>query len=642
MKQKISFLLFINVFLSGVLLRAQDPQGCFIFDFQKKTAIIPPYENHMPILLFPTVTITVDHTDTLAKVSEYVYGNNANTYMTQMVTEPTLISNIKKLSPNIIRYPGGNLSSIFLWNSPKDHPPSDAPAKIADADGNLIDAGYWYGKNTEGWTLSVDNYYKMLSQTGSTGIITVNYGYARYGTGPNPVNTAAHYAADWVRYDNGKTKYWEIGNESSGTWQAGFRINLSANQDGQPEIISGTLYGTHFKIFADSMRTAAAKMGKEIYIGAQLMAYDASDSWNPPDRTWNQEFFSAAGNNADFYIVHSYYTPYNENSTPAVILATGQTETKNMMDYLKVNTAANNVEMKPVALTEWNIFAVGSKQACSYISGIHAALVLGELIKQQYGQASRWDLANGYSSGNDQGIFNNGDEPGVPGWNPRPAFFYMYYFQKYFGDHLLNSTVTGNTNVVCYASSFTSGEIGMVIINKSSGAEVVKIDIPDYGYGERYYLYNLTGGTDNGNFSQKVNVNNHEPDNLTGGPIINLTFLKAWSEVITRPLTIYSPGYSVQYVLIDNGTNIIDHIADIEGIKTVIYPNPAKDMITISSSSHIERIEILNFKGVTLKTILPGTIDNSIRIEINMPAGIYFIKTYSNGEMAVNKLIVLE
>src|SRR5882672_8370841 len=36
------------------------------------------------------------------------------------------------------------------------------------------------------------------------GIITVNYGYARYGKGPSPVQTAAHLAAQWVRYDQGK------------------------------------------------------------------------------------------------------------------------------------------------------------------------------------------------------------------------------------------------------------------------------------------------------------------------------------------------------------------------------------------------------------------------------------------------------
>ena len=42
------------------------------------------------------------------------------------------------------------------------------------------------------WTCSVDKYYQMLQQTGNEGIITINYGYARYGTAANPVAAAAH------------------------------------------------------------------------------------------------------------------------------------------------------------------------------------------------------------------------------------------------------------------------------------------------------------------------------------------------------------------------------------------------------------------------------------------------------------------
>ena len=35
------------------------------------------------------------------------------------------------------------------------------------------------------------------------------------------------------------------------------------------------------------------------------------------------------------------------------------------------------------------------------------------------------------------GSFNHGDEPAAPLWNPRPAFFYLYYFQKLFGDRMV-------------------------------------------------------------------------------------------------------------------------------------------------------------------------------------------------------------
>ncbi len=640
----VSAIFLFSQFISGYILNGQSPQGCFILDFQSKNAVLPMYMDHKQILTLPTVNIIVDKDDTLAVVSKYIYGNNSNPYMTQIVTEPELLSGINNLSPNIIRYPGGNLSSLFFWDSDIGQPPPDAPAQLTDADGSLIDAGYWFGKNSESWTLSLDNFYGLLSQTNSEGMITINYGYARYGTGPAPAIAAAHYAADWVRYDNGRTKFWEIGNESGGPWQAGYRINMAANKDGQPEIISGTLYGEHFKIFVDSMKSAAAELGHEIYIGAQLLHYDASDSWNLPDRTWNQGFFRTAGNKADFFIVHSYYTPYNEDSSPAVILGSGQSETIKMMDFIKGNTAANNIEMKPLALTEWNIFAVGSKQACSYINGMHAALVLGEMISQQYGQASRWDLANGYSDGDDHGLFNSGDEPGVPRWNPRPAFFYMYYFQKYFGDHLLRSTVIDNNNIVCYASSFASGEIGLVIINKGTSKEIVRINIPDFGYGERYYLYSLKGGADNDEFSQRVYVNDYAPDNLTGGPINNIDNLRAWSENISQLVTFESSGYSVQYLLIENGYNLIDDIKDnkFANSRPVIYPNPATRGITVSSELDIEKVEVINLNEVTVKTCYPCRVGKSVSLELDLPSGIYFVRSIINGQLFVEKLIIIE
>src|SRR5690606_41701275 len=104
---------------------------------------------------------------------------------------------------------------------------------------------------------SLDNYYAMLQQSGNQGMITVNYGYARYGTGKDPVATAAHLAADWVRYDNGRTQYWEIGYENYGDWEWGYRIDRTKNKDGQPEYVNGKLYAQHFKVFVDSMQKAA-------------------------------------------------------------------------------------------------------------------------------------------------------------------------------------------------------------------------------------------------------------------------------------------------------------------------------------------------------------------------------------------------
>ncbi|HTE26647.1 T9SS type A sorting domain-containing protein [Flavitalea sp.] len=566
----------VILLVPGIRTKARAQQGFFLNDWKPKNITAPVYTEIAMPTAASTVTVNINGENIITKVPASLFGNNANPYMTQMVTEPVLIDHIKALSPNIIRYPGGNISSVFFWNQEKDAKPPTAPDSLFDSNGKPVKGGYWYGKNNEGWTLSLDNYYKMLQQTNSTGIITTNYSYARYGLGANPVTDAAHLAADWIRYDSGRTKYWEIGNEDAGPWQAGFKINTGTNSDGQPEIITGGLYGQHLKIFADSMRKAAKELGVTIYIGAQLIQYDAAASWNPPDRNWNAAYFAEAGNTADFYIVHSYYSPFGENSTAVNILKTAADETRAIMNWMKTTTTKAGVELKPIALTEWNIFAEGSMQSVSHVNGLHATLVLGELIEQKYGMASRWDLANGWGNGNDHGTFNSGDEPGgVPRWNPRPSFYHMYYFQKFFGDQMIQSTVTGSQDIVSYASSFSSGQLGSVIVNKGNSAKIVKIATDAFTVG-RYYWYTLTGSNDNGEFSRKVLVNGNGPTGVSGGPL-NYPGIAANSTIAQGEVKIEIPARAAVYVLLEKGA--ITAVRDIDPADKIVklYPNPSKD-----------------------------------------------------------------
>ncbi|SDD36173.1 Alpha-L-arabinofuranosidase [Mucilaginibacter pineti] len=522
-------------------------QGFFLNDWAAKTFTTPTTADVTKPAASATVTINVDYSNVLAKVSKYLFGNNTNPYMGQIVTEPTLINNLKALSPNILRFPGGNISSVYFWDGKI---PADAPATLYDSDGNSTTADYWLGNNTAGWTLSLDNYYNTLQQTNSQGIITINYSYARYGLSAHPDQVAAHLAAEWVRHDKGRTKYWEIGNENNGPWQAGWKIDLANNKDAQPQIITGELYGKHFKVFADSMRKAATETGATIKIGAQLIQTNPVNSWNVVDKTWNSGLFASAGDYPDFYIVHDYYTAQT-NLDAATILNSAVSESKIMMDWMNTTTQQGGVALKPIALTEWNIFATGSKQMVSNIAGIHATMVLGELIKDQFGMASRWDLANGYANGDDMGMFSSGDEPdNATKWNARPAFYYMYYFQKYFGDKMVGSSVTGSNDILSYASSFSSGQAGAVIVNKGTSSQVINVNMQNFAPGARYYYYTLTGGTDNGEFSRKVYINGNGPTSVSGGPA-NYQQLAASSATVNGGIKVSIPPRSVVFLVVD-------------------------------------------------------------------------------------------
>ena len=524
--------------------------GFFGNSWQPKTFTVPATVAATSAIGTTTDTLTINVNKVITKPTAYVFGNNSNLWSGQMVTEPTLVKYIKDLSPNIIRGPAGSVSDIYFFNDTTTGP-ADAPANLLNAAGSSAAAGYWFGGNTASWTLDQGNYYNLLTQTNSTGIITVNYGYARYGTGANPVAAAAHLAANWVRYDQGRTKYWEIGNESYGNWEAGYNIATAQNKDNQPALITGAIYGQHFKVFADSMRAAAQQTGATIYIGATLYQQAPASFDYTSIQTWNQGVLSQAANSPDFFIVHNYFSAYNTNSTVSDILNTATSVPAAMMNYVTQQISAAGVSPKPIALTEWNIQAVGSRQNTSYIAGIHAAKTLGAIMKNQFGEASRWDFTNGWSNGDDQGLFNIGDEPGAPLWNPRPAFYYMYYFQKFFGDRMVTDTLRGkNADLVSYSSTFTSGQAGTIIVNSGTTAHTVAINFQHWPAGTKYYWYTLTGGTDNGNFSGQVYVNGTGPSSATGGPLSYAT-LGAWSATLSGTITIAVPALSVIYLVAD-------------------------------------------------------------------------------------------
>lgn len=618
------FTYFIIVTLTCAGARAQQPQGFFLNDHAKKDAFVPTFAEVEKPQAASTVTVNIDADEIIAPVSKYLYGNNANVYMTQM-TDQTLRTHIKELSPNVIRFPGGNLSSVYFWNAEPNTPPADAPAKLVDANGAQMDPGYWYGKNNEAWTMSVDSYYAVLQATNSTGIITVNYGYARYGTAPDPVAAAAHMAAEWVRYDNGRTRFWEIGNESNGTWQAGYRINTSDNKDGQPQIVTGLLYGQHFKVFADSMRKAAAEINATIYIGAQLLQEEPASWWNATDKNWNTGVLQASANTPDYYIIHSYYTPFQANSTVNEILNTASPVTTNMRTVVDKYIADAGVSPKPIALTEWNIFSEGSKQQASAINGIHAVLVLGELIKNKYGLACRWDLANAWGNGNDHGTFSQGDVTNDPQWNPRAVFYYMYYFQKYFGDSMIKSTVTGSADVISYASRFNNKEAGVILVNKGTSTKTVSVNLNEYGYGERYYYYTLTPGTDNGNFPLKVLVNNRPGSFAAGGPT-NYKTISAQSSRVGSGVKVSLPPRSVAYILVEHGSNIITGIEGENALQAEVFPNPAKDRIKISlPEKGFTECIVLDSTGKEIAQFNVSPDDLIFTIDVSLKEGLYFL-----------------
>jgi hypothetical protein len=115
---------------------------------------------------------------------------------------------------------------------------------------------------------------------------------------------------------------------------------------------------------------------------------------------------------------------------------------------------------------------------------------------------------------------------------------------------MISSTVTGSTDIVSYASSFTSSEAGVTLVNKSGTDQVVSINFKNYYTGSSYYYYTLKGGTDNGLYSGKVTINNNGPAGDVGGPAGYAT-LAANSSGTSGGITVNVPARSVVFLVCD-------------------------------------------------------------------------------------------
>jgi len=610
--------------------------NCFLDDFAPKNATIPVSAVANKTTNSPTVTVTLS-ADTLGQISKYVFGNATAVWIGNVTGEAKFVENTKLLNPSLIRFPGGSWSNIFFW----DGAPSDVPDSAYDSSGNRTKFYAISGKND--WPTTTANYYKLRQQTGSQGLITVNYGYARYGLSDDPVAQAAHLAAEWVRYDNGRTKFWELGNENAGPWEAGWKIDTSANKDGQPEIITGQLYGQHFKVFADSMRAAATEVGAKIYIGAQVLHFDGSTSWNSVDRTWNAGVFSEVGDAADFYVMHNYF---GKDANAQNLLTVASTEPKKNISFIQQDIANKNGFQKPVAITEYNINYNSANETMgrSYINGMQATILFNEFIKNNFGLGARWLLASG-----EDAMFYLGDNNSLR-WQPRPDFYYAYYQQKFTGDHAISAT-SNNTNILAYASRFASGETGIVLVNKGKSAQIVKIDPLNIGVGNQYYNYSLTGGTDNGDFSYFVSVNDVGPSGTQWGPRESLEAIPANAFSIDQAIKLDVPAMSVQFIMVEEGNNLLDPNTVLQEVSSELglmnYPNPFSELTTIqfnTLSDAIVILDVLDYTGKKISTLINNRLpsgEHHVNFDGSLlPEGLYFYQLKVGDYSTTRKMIL--
>jgi len=645
---------FLTFFLGTIILINSNLLGqvnnCFLYDYQPKAFVKPPSVSSLKPTQTNTVILKLKN-DTICKVSKYVFGNAVAAW-NGSYTDAALINATKIMAPTLIRWPGGTWSDGWFM----DKVPTDVPDSVYDGNsynGVSITAtkknafSAHTGKQG-GWVTTTDQYYAFRKAAGvSEGLITVNYGYARYGTGKDPVARAAHEAANWVRYDKGRTKYWEIGNETAGPWEYTFMIDTKKNQDGQPTFVTGDLYGKHFKVFVDSMKMAAKKLGSTIYIGGQVQAAgdNGTSQWALGNRTWNQGFFNAVGDSADFYVVHNYFS--NSNVVKDLLTQPGQALLSNVT-YINNDIAKYKAHSKPIALTEYNMNGgAPANVGSSFVNGMQASVLMCEMIKNKVFMGARWFI-NGMMSGNELGT-NYANKP-------HPEFYYLAYLQKYFGDVAIKTTYTpANPSLLSYASRYSTGETGVVFVNAGDALQTVSILTDTIGVGDKYYIYSFTSNTDSAGFSPTVYINGVAPAKYQFGPIgpiVSQLFTINANEYTTdgREIRFTSPRRSLQMIVIEKGNN---HVTAVNSPNASLfklqqnYPNPVNSTTRISyelPESVFVTLKVFDCQGREVSTLVNGLQSagsQSVQFNAsNLHSGVYFYKIDAGQCHDAKKLII--
>ena len=587
-KNKFYCVLFFNLLLMNNLF---SQLNSFYEDWEPRVLNFP--ENSL-LQNDPTsnsnVTINFNISNILGEILPSHLGTNLTHFLGESVlNQADFMDNIKGLNNFTFRYPGGNGSNQFFWDG-------NLPSSILNDSqitiNNLIDGS--------GWRISPDDFVQILDSVNGKGIIAVNASYARYGTSPNPIQTAASYAANFVRHMNqnlgANIKYWEVGNENYGPWQAGYVVN--------GDTINGSKYGDIFNVFADSMKAA----DPSIKIGAVLFPHDGVYN------DWSKEVLQKVQNTADFLIIHDYFRrkPNPNNVTYQEMLNSISEVQQNVNNVNNMVTSYTNKPSGyfPIAMTEFN--SKTGEREISMANAIFISQVLCEQIKNNIGMSLLWSFQNGLDShGGDHGMTARNSTV-VQNNTPRPVYYVYYYLNKFLGDKLVFS-YSNDPDINCYVSTFSSGEIGMVVINTSNFNKTVEFSATSSFTKDNFYWYEMNAIDET---DKKIYVNDLTTVNLEGGPDFNN--VPAFYRPVNNNYKFNIKPYSVNFIVNSNDLTSIKNIKDLE-IK--VYPNPFDESISLIPNIQYESIIIYDLNG---KKVLE-TSENIINTK-PLKKGIYILK----------------
>lgn len=409
------------------------------------------------------VNVAVDGAREQRTVDPRMFGINAAIWDGAFNT-PTTAALLDEAGTRALRFPGGSASDEYHWQT------------------NTSEG------QTFQWATNLDAFASIATAARARVFITANYGT---GT-PEEAAAEVRYANVTKHYD---FKYWEIGNENYGSWEA--------DKNTRPH--DPVTYATRFKEYVAQMKA----VDRSIKIGAVIVV-DEDSFANYPDQSvvnprtgvahqgWNAVMLATLarlGVTPDYVVYHRYEQgPGGESDS--FLLSSARTWAsdaasirQNLNDYLGAN--ASRVE---IICTENNsVFSDPGKQTTSLVNGLFMADSIGNLLQTEISGLFWWDLRNGLVAGNrnpalygwrqfgDYGVVN-GAVPAGPA-DRYPSFYVQKLLKQYArgGERVLTAT-SDFAGVGVYAvRDRRENTLNLLLINKHPTAALpVRIAVRNF------------------------------------------------------------------------------------------------------------------------------------------------------------------
>lgn len=243
-----------------------------------------------------------------------------------------VIETIQNLKVPLIRYPGGNFVSCYDWKDgigPKENRPKRMDYAWASVETNQF---------------GIDEFCRWAKKAGIEPMIAVNLGTGSIKDAGELVEYCNHPSGTYwsdLRIKNGsrepyKIKYWCLGNEMEGSWQAG---HLSAEDYTKKAL-------------------EAAKIMKWVDPDIKLIACGSSYEMPPTYLEWDRIMLRDLYQHIDYLSTHNYTMNAGQGTTN-FLAAYKQLDThiKNsvkVLDYTKAKL--NSSKEVQICLDEWNVW----------------------------------------------------------------------------------------------------------------------------------------------------------------------------------------------------------------------------------------------------------------------------------------------